>query len=297
MLFIGRQVLPGKTQVVVAPDEEMVLRDERTLLSRNASCWNEKACLRTLRTVEVESWSTRLPNPTLGDSVLVRKSPEEGVYVALVCDILHENNDVNVSVKTYYSPEETIGGRRSFHGNKELILTDHLESISAQSVLRKCFVHSVIYYTGLKHVTGPYDYFSRFEYMIGGGDLSPDEVDVYHPACINMTDDEAKQIDSFTCDECRSLDVNQASSSADPDILKTLKQQLEEQARAAEELVKADEERERAAEEQKQAAEQVRAAEERERAAKERQHAAEERQRAALKRIKELEEQSKSLLT
>ncbi|PWA86461.1 hypothetical protein CTI12_AA140510 [Artemisia annua] len=119
----------------------------------------------------------------------------------------------------------------------------------------------------------------------------------YHPACINMTDDEAKQIDSFTCDECRSLDLNQASSSADPDILETLKQQLEEQARAAEELVKADEELERAAEERQQAAEQARAAEERERAAKERQQAAEERQRAAQKRIKELEEQSKSMLT
>ena len=35
-----------------------------------------------------------------------------------------------------------------------------------------------------------------------------------------MTDDEAKQIDSFRCDECRSLDINQAS--ADPDMVKRI---------------------------------------------------------------------------
>ncbi|PWA86460.1 Bromo adjacent homology (BAH) domain-containing protein [Artemisia annua] len=227
-----------------------------------------------------------------GDSVLVNKSPEEGVYPALVGDIHYEDNDKIVVVERYYSPEQTLGGRRSFHGNKELIATDHLESISSRSIQRKCFAHSFYTYTRLKHV-GPYDYFSRFHYMIGGGWLTPDPVDVYHPACINMKDDEAKQIDSFTCDECCSFDINQASSSADPDILETLKQQLEEQARAAEELVKAAEEQERAAEERQQAAEQARAAEERERAAKERRQAAEERQRAAQKRIKELEEQVK----
>ncbi|GJU50498.1 putative RNA-directed DNA polymerase [Tanacetum coccineum] len=115
----------------------------------------------------------------------------------------------------------------------------------------------------------------------------------YHPTCINMTNDEAKQIDSFTCDECRSLDVNQASSSPDLVLLETLKQQLEEQARADEELVKAIEEREIAEEERKQAAERARAAEERERATKERKQAAEERQRALQKRIKELDEQVK----
>lgn len=250
-----------------------------------------------------------------GHSVLVSKSGEEGVYPALVGDIHYEDNDKRVVVKRYYTPEETIGGRRSFHGKKELIATDHLESVSARSIQRKCFVHSLFKYTRLKHV-GTYDYFSRFEYQIGGGWLAPQLVDVfckclmpfnpdqfmlkcqdckerYHPACINMTDDEAKQIDSFTCDECRSLDVNQVSSSADPDILETLKQQLEEQARAAEELVKAAEEQARAAEERQQAAEQARAAEERERAAKERQHAAKERQWAAQKRIKELKEQVK----
>ncbi|PWA99854.1 bromo adjacent homology (BAH) domain, Zinc finger, RING/FYVE/PHD-type [Artemisia annua] len=178
-----------------------------------------------------------------GDSVLVSKSPEEGVYPALVGDINYEDNDKIVVVERYYSPEQTLGGRRSFHGNKELIATDHLESISSRSIQRKCFVHSFFTYTRLKHV-GPYDYFSRFHYMIGGGWLTPDPVDVfckclmpfnpdqfmlkcqdckerYHPACINMTDDEAKQIDSFKCDECRSLDVNQASSSADPDIKKS----------------------------------------------------------------------------
>ncbi|GKD51109.1 secreted RxLR effector protein 161-like protein, partial [Tanacetum coccineum] len=118
-------------------------------------------------------------------------------------------------------------------------------------------------------------------------------LDKYHPTCINMTNDEAKQIDSFTCDECRSLDVNQASSSPDLVLLETLKQQLEEQARADEELVKAIEEREIAEEERKQAAERARAAEERERATKERKQAAEERQRALQKRIKELDEQVK----
>ncbi|PWA26374.1 chromatin remodeling protein EBS [Artemisia annua] len=113
----------------------------------------------------------------IGDSVLVSKSPEEGVYPALVGDIHYENNDKIVVVERYYSPEQTLGGRRSFHGNKELIATDHLESISSRSIQRKCSVHSFFSYTRLKHV-GPYDYFSRFHYLIGGGWLTPDPVDV-----------------------------------------------------------------------------------------------------------------------
>ncbi|GKE55222.1 hypothetical protein Tco_1494407, partial [Tanacetum coccineum] len=47
----------------------------------------------------------------------------------------------------------------------------------------------------------------------------------YHPTCLNMTEDEAKQLDSFTCDREQCLDRkrhhNQSSGSVDPDMVET----------------------------------------------------------------------------
>ncbi|GFP79585.1 hypothetical protein PHJA_000102000 [Phtheirospermum japonicum] len=70
-------------------------------------------------------------------------------YVAKVekieCD--HRNN-VKVRVRWYYRPEESNGGRRQFHGAKELFLSDH------------------------------YDV-QEFEYKAATGGFTPDRVAVY----------------------------------------------------------------------------------------------------------------------
>nr|GEZ43406.1 chromatin remodeling protein EBS-like [Tanacetum cinerariifolium] len=86
--------------------------------------------------------------------------------------------------------------------------------------------------------TGPDDYFFCFEYEIGSGWLSPSVIEVfckcqmpfnpdlfslkceackerYHPDCINMTLDEAKQLaDSFTCFDCLTPDNHDSASAS-----------------------------------------------------------------------------------
>ncbi|GJY27828.1 chromatin remodeling protein EBS-like protein [Tanacetum coccineum] len=153
--------------------------------------------------------------------------------------------NVMVRVKLCYRPEDTIGGRRPFHGKKELFLTDHFHTQSSDTILRKCVLHNFLRYTRLKAV-GIHDYFTRLHYDHETGWFSPDTIEVYckcllpynpdeymlqcqackdwyHPACLNMTKDEAKLLDNFTCDREQCLDGNrphnQSSASADLDMV------------------------------------------------------------------------------
>ncbi|XP_015169187.1 BAH and coiled-coil domain-containing protein 1-like isoform X4 [Solanum tuberosum] len=139
----------------------------------------------------------------------------------------HRNN-VKVRVRWYYRPEESIGGRRQFHGAKELFLSDHFDVQSAHTIEGKCIVHSFKNYTKLENV-GPEDYFCRFEYKAATGGFTPDRVAVYckcempynpddlmvqcegckdwfHPSCMGMTIDEAKKLEHFLCSDCSSED-------------------------------------------------------------------------------------------
>ncbi|KAH8517882.1 hypothetical protein H0E87_005701, partial [Populus deltoides] len=89
----------------------------------------------------------------------------------------HRNN-VKVRVRWYYRPEESIGGRRQFHGAKELFLSDHHDMQSAHTIEGKCTVHSFKNYSKLENV-GAEDYFCRFEYKASTGGFTPDRVAVY----------------------------------------------------------------------------------------------------------------------
>ncbi|XP_010323856.1 chromatin remodeling protein EBS-like isoform X2 [Solanum lycopersicum] len=150
-------------------------------------------------------------------------------YVAKVekLEADHRNN-VKVRVRWYYRPEESIGGRRQFHGAKELFLSDHFDVQSAHTIEGKCIVHSFKNYTKLENVA-PEDYFSRFEYKAATGGFTPDRVAVYckcempynpddlmvqcegckdwfHPSCMGMSIDEAKTLEHFLCSDCSSED-------------------------------------------------------------------------------------------
>ncbi|KAJ6925304.1 hypothetical protein NC651_009843 [Populus alba x Populus x berolinensis] len=115
-------------------------------------------------------------------------------------------NNVKVRVRWYYRPEESLGGRRQFHGAKELIImTCKVLTLLKGSVI----VHSFKNYTKLENV-GAEDYYCRFEYKAATGGFTPDRVavyckcempynpddlmvqcegckDWYHPACVDMT--------------------------------------------------------------------------------------------------------------
>jgi len=114
-----------------------------------------------------------------GDCVLMRPSDtSKPPYVARVEKIEQDNrNNVKVRVRWYYRPEESIGGRRQFHGAKELFLSDHYDVQSAHTIEGKCVVHSFKNYTKLENV-GAEDYYCRFEYKAATGAFTPDRVAV-----------------------------------------------------------------------------------------------------------------------
>ncbi|XP_044503098.1 chromatin remodeling protein EBS-like isoform X3 [Mangifera indica] len=146
-------------------------------------------------------------------------------YVARVEKIEADHrSNVKVRVRWYYRPEESIGGRRQFHGAKELFLSDHYDVQSAHTIEGKCIVHTFKNYTKLENV-GAEDYFCRFEYKAATGGFTPDRVAVYckcempynpddlmvqcegckdwfHPSCMGMTIEEAKKLDRFLCSDC-----------------------------------------------------------------------------------------------
>lgn len=115
----------------------------------------------------------------VGDCVLMRPvDTGKPSYVARIESIETDGrNNVKVRVRWYYRPEESIGGRRQFHGAKELFLSDHYDVQSAHTIEEKCIVHSFKNYTKLENV-GAEDYFCRFEYKAATGGFTPDRVAV-----------------------------------------------------------------------------------------------------------------------
>nr|KJB34760.1 hypothetical protein B456_006G082500 [Gossypium raimondii] len=131
---------------------------------------------------DLDSFTIRGTNKVVrvGDCVLMRP-PDNGKppYVARVEKIESDSrNNVKVRVRWYYRPEESLGGRRQFHGAKELFLSDHYDVQSAQTIEGKCIVHSFKNYSKLENV-GAEDYFCRFEYKAVTGAFTPDRVAVY----------------------------------------------------------------------------------------------------------------------
>jgi len=171
----------------------------------------------------------------VGDCVLMRNSDaDRPPYVARVEKIEVDNrNNIKVHVRWYYRPEESIGGRRQFHGAKELFLSDHYDIQSAHTIEGKCIVHTFKNYTKLDNV-GSEDYFCRFEYKAVSGGFTPDRVAVYckcempynpddlmvqcegckdwfHPSCVDMTIEQAKKVERFFCSDCSSEDEEKKS--------------------------------------------------------------------------------------
>ncbi|KAF5448878.1 hypothetical protein F2P56_029374, partial [Juglans regia] len=202
---------------------------------RGAPMAKPKAPRRTL-----DSYTVKHINKTIraGDCVLMRPSdPSKPSYVAKIDRIEADGRGANVKVhvRWYYRPEESIGGRRQFHGSKEVFLSDHFDVQSADTIEGKCTVHTFKSYTKLDAV-GNEDFFCRFEYNSSTGAFNPDRVAVYckcempynpddlmvqcegcsdwfHPACINMTVEEARRLDHFFCENCSSEGQKKLQSS------------------------------------------------------------------------------------
>ncbi|KAM7264417.1 hypothetical protein ACFE04_002100 [Oxalis oulophora] len=197
-----------------------------------------KSTKRTTTTLDSVTVKNINKSVKVGDCVLIRPSdPSNKSYVARIDRIESDTrgNNVKFNLRWYYRPEESIGGRRQFHGVKELFLSDHFDIQSVDTVEGKCYVHTFKNYTKLDSV-GNDDYFCRFEYNSATGAFNPDRVAVYckcempynpddlmvqcegckdwfHPACIDMSPEEAKRLDHFFCENCSSQGQNKLHNS------------------------------------------------------------------------------------
>ncbi|KAI3879100.1 hypothetical protein MKX03_018048 [Papaver bracteatum] len=180
----------------------------------------------------LDSYTIRGTNKVVkvGDCVLMRPvETSKPSYIAKIERIEADaRGHVKVQVRWYYRPEESLGGRRPFHGVKEVFLSDHLDLQSADTIEGKCTVHTFKSYTKLDAV-GNEDFFCRFEYNSSTGAFNPDRVAVYckcempynpddlmvqcegcddwfHPPCIEMTIEDAKKLEHFYCQQCAAND-------------------------------------------------------------------------------------------
>ncbi|KAI8472588.1 MAG: bah-phd domain-containing protein [Monoraphidium minutum] len=165
---------------------------------------------------------------SVGDSILINPDTPEGLpYIAFVKDVLDgkgEDGEAALQVVWYYRPEEAVGGRKAFHGAKELFLSDHTDACSVATVIRKCRVLTLKDYQGLAKV-GDDDYFSRFSYRPASREFAPDRVPVFcrcelpynpdrfmamcdsceewfHPECIGASKKDM-QSEDWRCPDCR----------------------------------------------------------------------------------------------
>ncbi|XP_008804533.1 chromatin remodeling protein EBS-like isoform X2 [Phoenix dactylifera] len=139
-----------------------------------------------------------------GDCVLMRPPDSSKLpYVARVESIEAgaRGSNVKVRVRWYYRPEESIGGRRQFHGAKEVFLSDHYDIQSADTIEGKCFVHSFKNYTKLDAV-GSDDYFCRFEYKSATGSFIPDRIAVFCKCEMPYNPDDL-MIQCEGCSDCK----------------------------------------------------------------------------------------------
>ncbi|GAX74260.1 hypothetical protein CEUSTIGMA_g1709.t1 [Chlamydomonas eustigma] len=151
----------------------------------------------------------------IGDACLI--NPERGMTLPFVM----------LKVVWYYRPEEALGGRKVFHGEKELFESDHEDEIHKDTIIGKCFVHSLRKYEDLAPVTES-DFYSRFMYRPALKVFEPDQVPVFclceqpynpdkvminctvcsdwfHPNCLGMTAEDVQNLaDEFFCPSCTS---------------------------------------------------------------------------------------------
>lgn len=162
----------------------------------------------------------------VNDTVLMRNQDRgKPPYVARIEKMwVDGRNHVKVEARWYYRPEESICGRRQFHGAKEVFLSDHVDVQSADTIEGSCFVHTFKRYTQLSTVA-PEDYFCRFEYKAATGAFVPNEVAIYctcempynpddlmeqcqnckdwfHPSCLGQSIEQVKNLEHFYCKDC-----------------------------------------------------------------------------------------------
>ncbi|KAK9841640.1 hypothetical protein WJX74_009224 [Apatococcus lobatus] len=179
------------------------------------------------KTAKLTSFTLGSTTYKVNDDILVRGEAKGALsYVAKIMEIQQQSRGENkVRVTWFYRPEEATGGRKKFHGEKEVFKSDHADWIPISTIENKCHVHSLKNYQALKQVHEN-DFFFRFIYKPLTHEFRPDRVPVfcvcempynpdafmvacekcdewYHPKCLGLTKAQATQMDAFVCSYCR----------------------------------------------------------------------------------------------
>mmetsp|Transcript_31068 Transcript_31068/g.68974 ORF Transcript_31068/g.68974 Transcript_31068/m.68974 type:complete len:203 (+) Transcript_31068:257-865(+) len=168
----------------------------------------------------------------LGEACLINPDSESSPpFIGKIREIVQRGTteaDIEIKVTWFYRPEEAVGGRKAFHGLKELFDSDHQDWCHKNTILGKCRVHSLKKYENLSKIEQE-DFFSRFTYKPAKKEFDPDRVPVYcscelpynpdrpmvmcdaceewyHPDCIGLPATYVKaEKERFVCSECKRL--------------------------------------------------------------------------------------------
>ena len=160
----------------------------------------------------------------VSDAVLVKAPGTAERYVGKICAFKRRGTRVEARLCWYYRPQETRGGRKRFHGVKELFSSDHYDWVDVNTIDAKCNVHPLKDYQELQAV-GEGDFYARFLYRSSRGEFRPEAVPVFcacsepynpdrfmveceecedwfHPECVGHTQASAARVKRFTCPQC-----------------------------------------------------------------------------------------------
>eukprot|EP00658_Telonema_sp_P-2_P077232 TRINITY_DN6936_c0_g1_i7.p1 TRINITY_DN6936_c0_g1~~TRINITY_DN6936_c0_g1_i7.p1 ORF type:complete len:230 (-),score=74.56 TRINITY_DN6936_c0_g1_i7:107-796(-) len=121
--------------------------------------------------------------------------PFIGKVIGIERDI--KTSEVVLKLQWYYHPEESTCGRQTFHGSKELFLSDHRDEQKLDCVEGIIKVHTLEEYGELKTI-GLRDYFWRYNYKASTGEFRPKTVPVF----CNCEEPYNPDLAMIQCDRC-----------------------------------------------------------------------------------------------
>ncbi|MEW5319358.1 MAG: hypothetical protein WDW38_010516 [Sanguina aurantia] len=102
-------------------------------------------------------------------------------------------------VAWFYLPEDLDSGRKSFHGRKELLDSEHEDPVPVGSIIYHIRVHSLMEYEALETIGKP-DHFRRFFFNTTTRNFVPDQVPVLC-VCRMPYNPDNKMVGCDTCGE------------------------------------------------------------------------------------------------
>jgi len=107
--------------------------------------------------------------------------------------------DIRLQVAWYYRPEEAAGGRKMFHGSRELFRSNHHDEIEAGTITRKCQILTLDAYQALPRPIKDDVYFSRVFYSAQTQKFKPPRWTTYCTCKMPYNPD----LDMVQCSFCR----------------------------------------------------------------------------------------------